>query len=83
MYENEASGINTWKACYDAELPPNLLEMCRPDKCDLCNIPFTTPIVAKTHYVGRSHMSKTAKFLGKIINHNSYLNLRNLTFKTL
>ena len=63
----EAAGINLWKATYDAELPQNLLEMCRPDKCDLCSVPFTRPIVGKTHYSGKSHVANTAKFLSKNI----------------
>ena len=60
-----AAGIDIWRSCYDAELPANLLEMCHPDKCDLCGVPFSKPIVAKTHYVGKIHCQKTAKFLGK------------------
>ena len=60
-----AAGIDIWRSCYDAELPANLLEMCHPDKCDLCGVPFSKPIVAKTHYVGKMHCQKTAKFLGK------------------
>ena len=59
-----AAGIDIWRSCYDAELPANLLEMCHPDKCDLCGVPFSKPIVAKTHYVGKIHCQKTAKFLG-------------------
>ena len=59
-----AAGIDIWRSCYDAELPANLLEMCRPEKCDLCGVPFSKPIVAKTHYVGKIHCQKTAKFLG-------------------
>ena len=75
MYE--AAGINIWKAGYDTELPANLLEMCRPDKCDLCNVPFTMPIVAKTHYAGKSHFANTTKFLGNFYSKPSiviYLN---------
>ena len=63
----EEAGINSWKAAYDTALPPNLLEMCRPDKCDLCNVPFTRPIVGKTHYSGKSHVGNTEKYLGKKI----------------
>merc|ERR1719361_955103 len=58
-----AAGIDIWRSCYDAELPANLLEMCHPEKCDLCGVPFSKPIVAKTHYVGKIHCQKTAKFL--------------------
>ena len=63
----EEAGINSWKAAYDTALPPNLLEMCRPDKCDLCDVPFTRPIVGKTHYAGKSHVGNTEKYLGKKI----------------
>ena len=63
----EAAGINLWKSAYDSELPKNLLEMCRPDKCELCSVTFTRPIVGKTHYAGKSHVANTAKFLSKNI----------------
>ena len=61
----EESGINSWKSAYDITLPPNLLEMCRPNKCDLCDVSFTKPIVGKTHYAGKSHVGNTEKYLGK------------------
>ena len=63
----EESGINSWKSAYDITLPPNLLEMCRPNKCDLCDVSFTKPIVGKTHYAGKSHVGNTEKYLGKKI----------------
>ena len=41
--------------------------MCRPNKCDLCDVSFTKPIVGKTHYAGKSHVGNTEKYLGKKI----------------
>lgn len=63
---NEAAGINTWKSCYDAELPSCLLELCEPLECKLCgDITFNKPMDAATHYVGKRHNATTSKFLGE------------------
>ena len=69
---NDAAGIDTWKSCYDGELPACLLEMCESFACKLCgDVSFQTPMDAAIHYVGKKHNNMTIRFLGKKCGHNT------------
>lgn len=66
----DTSGLKAWQDMYDAPLPTELLKKCRIAKCDLCDIEFTSAIVAKSHYVGKNHSKKTNLFLSDFaLNH--------------
>lgn len=40
---------------YETPLPPVILAMCLPSRCQLCNLPLSSPTVAKSHYEGKNH----------------------------
>ena len=59
----DPGGLLAWQSLYNGPLPPELIAMCHISQCDLCHISLTSPIVSKSHYLGKSHSKKTAAFL--------------------
>jgi len=63
---DEMSGLSHWISCYDGELPKSVLDKCRPARCDLCSVDLTSPIHAKSHYLGNPHKKETKRHLDKL-----------------
>ena len=59
----DPSGLNTFQDIYDRPLPKELLDLCISTKCSLCELDFTSPIVAKSHFLGKTHSKRTNLFL--------------------
>ena len=48
-------GITQWKATYDRQLPPKILQLCLPEQCKVCTKSFNAYHQAKDHYLSRIH----------------------------
>lgn len=59
----DVSGLNTFQSMYDRPLPKEFLDLCHVERCSLCELEFTSSIVAKSHYLGKSHQKKTKLYL--------------------
>jgi len=54
-----------WQTLYDAPLPTYLTNMCKPDACTLCEVPFNGPTISRSHYDGKAHEKKVAQYLAE------------------
>ena len=47
-----------WVLQWDCPLPPAIVSLCRLSKCDLCNLTFTSVLMARSHFQGKNHDKK-------------------------
>ena len=62
----ESSISRAWAKDYDKVIPESLLEQCREDLCNICQVEMTSSIQRRQHYVGSRHEKKINQMLSKI-----------------
>ena len=59
----KAERAESWVHTYSGPLPQELLSQCSWTHCGPCGINFNSPIVSRTHYLGRNHEKRVAGWL--------------------
>jgi len=60
-----------WMEKWDRPLPTAIIAMCRMLKCDICEAPFNSAVIAKSHYEGKNHEKKLKVCLELYCNENN------------
>ena len=55
--------MSDWVKLFDEPIPEDILELCTKEKCLICNIEFSKPEYAKTHYLGKRHIMNVQRLL--------------------
>lgn len=55
-----------WETEYDKPLPQEILSQCSDKNCGICDVPFSSPIITKSHYDGKNHEKKVKTLLAEM-----------------
>ena len=62
----EISVSKSWTKSYDKDIPESVLEQCRDDICNICQVDMTSSVQRRQHYEGAKHEKKVRLMLAKL-----------------
>ena len=62
----EISVSKSWTKSYDKDIPESVLEQCRDDICNICQVDMTSSVQRRQHYEGAKHEKKVRLMLTKL-----------------
>ena len=62
----EISVSRSWAKLYDKDIPESLLEQCRDEACNICQVDMTSSVQGRQHYQGAKHEKKVRLMLSKM-----------------